>query len=614
MSETASKRKRGGALWLLLLFVVVLAWWYFRPASDPAATADQLEADRVAAVDVDPDDILVDLVDDIDDAGVAAIERDLGIDLVLVSDQSRDERFYRAHVPAELRDAYIEALSARPEVEIAEPDAFVSVSPDWTYSSLRSDVQPLHPGFPNDPMYQYQWHMKQIGMPQAWQLADGDGVIVAVIDTGVAHENRGVFTTMPDLAGVEFVKPYNFVKNNAHASDDHGHGTHVAGTIAQTTNNGIGVAGIARKVKIMPLKVLGGDGSGSVGAIADAIRYAADEGASVINMSLGGRVPSRVMKKAVEYAHNKGVVVVCAAGNDGKGKVSYPAAYPGAFAVAATQFDETTTFYSNWGKEIDIAAPGGNTRVDQNGDGMPDGVLQNTLVAGDPSRNDYLPYMGTSMASPHVAGVAALVFGEGITNPDQVEEILQTTARSPTGGKMDGKRYGAGIVDAAAAVTKARAGTGGWQALFGLILAGAIAGSVRRRGTDVRMGPGYLGGVLVGASGLFFLSYLGGIASWPVVETLSRGLPSWDLALLGPAGHGNALFFSALIPLGLVGLLAGSPRWRAAVAGLSVGVAAHLLFHAVVDVTNIHYAPLDTLWLLANAALAAGVGYLVLRK
>jgi len=607
-----NKRKRSGLLWLLLLLVVLVAWWYFRPSHDNGASDDQMGADRAAALDADPDDILVDLADDASDADVAAIERDLGIDLVLVSDQSLDERFYRAHVPAASRDAILAALANRPEVEIAEPDATVYLSPEPGFAP--DDVGPAHPNFPDDPLYKYQWHMDQIGMRKAWPLADGDGVIVAVIDTGVAYENHGPYAAMPDLAGVRFVKPYDFVKNTKHANDDHGHGTHVAGTIAQTTNNGIGVAGIARNVSIMPLKVLGRDGSGSVGGIADAIRYAADEGAQVINMSLGGRFPSRIMKKAVEYAHKKGVVVVCAAGNDGSGKVSYPAAYPGAVAVAATQFDEATTFYSNYGKEIDVAAPGGNTRVDQNGDGMPDGVLQNTIVEGDVSRNDYLAYMGTSMASPHVAGVAALVVGEGVTDPDAVEAILESTARAPRSGKLDGKRYGAGIIDAEAAVLKARSTQGAWQLAIGLLLAGALVVSARKRGLGVAPGAGYLAGVVVGASGLFFLPYLGGISSLPVVETLTRGLPSWDLALLGPAGHGNALFFSALIPLALVGALYGSARWRAPIAGVAAGVAAHLLFHAVAGFTAIHWAPLDTLWLLANAALCGGLAYLVLRR
>src|SRR5581483_9670990 len=292
-------------------------------------------------------------------------------------------------------------------------------------------------------------HLEQIKAKQAWKQAQGEGVTVAVVDTGVAK--------VPDLAQTVLVPGYNFVNNTADATDDHGHGTHVAGTIAQSTHNGVGVAGVAFKAKIMPIKVLSARGSGSVSGIAEGIRWAADHGAKVINMSLGGPIASSVLGKAVKYAHDKGTTVVCAAGNDGRGKVSYPAAYAGAIAVAATQFDETTTFYSNWGKEIDVAAPGGNTRVDQNGDGQPDGVLQNTVVPGDTSRNDYLWFMGTSMASPHVAGVAALVISAGVTNPDQVEKILKETARAPKKkGDNYEQHYGAGIVDAAAAVAKAR--------------------------------------------------------------------------------------------------------------------------------------------------------------
>src|SRR4051812_29158833 len=358
-------------------------------------------------------------------------------------------------------------------------------------------VEPSHEGFPDDPQYKFQWHLKQIGMPEAWKLADGNGVIVAVLDTGVAFEDYKTFHLLPDLKGITFVEPFDFVGNTKHANDDHGHGSHVTGTIAQVTDNGIGVAGVARNVRIMPLKVLSGSGSGSVAGIADAIRYAADKGAKVINMSLGGAFPSTVLKKAVAYAHAKGVIVVCAAGNDGRGKVGYPAAYPGAVAVAATQFDEATTFYSNWGKEIDIAAPGGNTRVDQNGDGMPDGVLQNTIVIGDPTKDDYFGYMGTSMAAPHVAGVAALVVGEGVTDPVRVEKILKDSARKPANQTYNVERYGAGIVDAPAAVIKARASTGGYQLGLGLLMAGAVAASARRRGLGVKLGGGYLAGVLV---------------------------------------------------------------------------------------------------------------------
>ena len=381
-----------------------------------------------------------------------------------------------------------------------------------------------------------------------------------MIDTGVAYRDRNKFKRVPDLAKTDFVDGYDFVNRHEYGLDDHGHGTHVAGTIAQSTHNGIGVAGVAYRARIMPLKVLSARGFGSVADIAESIRFAADNGAKVINMSLGGSRSSKILGNAVKYAVGKGVTVVCAAGNDGRGKVSYPAAYPGAIAVAATQFDRTTTFYSNWGKEIDVAAPGGNTRVDQNNDGLPDGVMQNTIQIGNPSQNDYLLFMGTSMASPHVAGVAALVVERGVTDPAAVEKVLEATASHPKKVKWD-ERHGAGIVDAAAAVSKTTTAWGGYR--FGLAGLLSLLLMVRlrdRRRLGLRFGPGAAVGLLFGSAGLFFLPALGLEASGAVGTLMTNGLPSWDLAVLGAAGHGNPLFFSLLVPAGLAGLLYGVRR------------------------------------------------------
>ena len=618
MDEQAPKRSRSSWTWLLVLIAIGVAWWWFR---DPGARKQaQIQSDDPAAqAAIDRDDILVDLKDNASPAQVAAIERSLGIKLELVdSNEAVTTQLYRAHVAPGTENAIIAALSLNPEVEIAEPDSYVQL--DKSEMAAAAPISATHEGFPNDPLYNKQWNLRQIGMPQAWKLAQGNGVTVAVLDTGVAYENYGKFHQLPDLAGLTFVDPYNFVSNNPHADDDHGHGSHVTGTIAQATNNGIGVAGIALDVKIMPLKVLSASGSGSVAGIGDAIRYAADHGAKVINMSLGGAFPSRVLKKAVEYAHAKGVTVVCAAGNDGRGRVGYPAAYPGAVAVSATQQDEGITFYSNYGKDIDIAAPGGNTTDGHGNRNNPDGgILQNTIAIGDPTKDDYFAYMGTSMASPHVAGVAALVVGEGVTDPAMVEKILKDSARKPTNQQFTADKYGAGIVDAPKAILAARGTTGGWQLVLGLVLAGAVAASARRKGLGTKLGFGYLGGVIAGASGLFFLPYIApSLSSMPGIHALTHGLPSWDLGLLGASGHGNALFFSAAIPLALLAVGYGVPKLRGVLAGIAVGVAAHLAFFAVVPMTSLHYVPhvfgLGWMWLSLNAVACVLLARAALRR
>lgn len=414
-------------------------------------------------------EVVVDFRDQLSDADRLKMAQKWQLVLTSVSATENAEQLYHATVTGSLEHVQevLERMRHESVVETADIDATYS-TPEETSIKLTPQEKkglPLPHGtslspyaaqddkemIPNDPRFPAQWHMRQIKMTKAWMYPPRqENVVVAVIDTGV--------TEVEDLKGTKFVPGWNFVTDSPDARDDHGHGTHVAGTIAQTTNNRIGVAGVAPWVKLMPIKVLSASGSGSVSGIAAGIRWAVDHGAQVINMSLGGPFRSAPLAKAVKYASNKGVVVVCAAGNDGRDRVSYPAADPGALAVAATQFDDSTTFYSNWGKEIAIAAPGGNTREDQNGDGIPDGVLQNTVVPGQTDKEDYLLFMGTSMASPHVAGVAALVYGMGITDPARVEQILRETARKPKQyqGKKD-PRYGAGIVDADAAIRAALA-------------------------------------------------------------------------------------------------------------------------------------------------------------
>ncbi len=591
-------------------------------ASEAAAAAEAgitpLTTGHVLVDFVEPDDGEGGSDDEIADA-VAAIDALSGVDLVPAGFYSEGEHLYRLLVdPTESPETSLaEATSLVAAHELVEGHELELVYevPEGMASSLAEpfvvaddlDAEPgpsKGPRFdPDDPMFSLQWHMEQIRAPEAWTSERGEGAVVAVIDTGVAYRTQKGVNALPDLEGTEFVKGESFITGLPAGLDDHAHGSHVAGTIAQTTDNGIGVTGVAFEATIMPLKVLSKDGRGSVGAIANAIRYAADNGAHVINMSLGSAMPSNVLAKAIVYAHDKGVTTVCAAGNERRSRVGYPAANKYAVAVSAVDYGRELTFYSNWGKEIDVAAPGGDTRVDKNGDGHPDGVLQNTIKVQKPLENDYLWFQGTSMASPHAAGVAALIVASGVTNPDEVERIMKDTAVHPKGDKWDIK-YGAGIVDAAAAVKAAnteyapeRAGLAGLLALLGL------AG----------LGLGAIGGARGRAFGVFGLVATAAWASGAAgVTPLAYGAAGWFGAF------GSPLWMSALLPGAATLLLLGRRRARPILTGLNLGYAALLAHGAIVLPTLLTGLPggplVDRLWLAANAGLALWLAHRTSRK
>jgi len=332
---------------------------------------------------------------------------------------------------------------------------------------MEEDVEYAEPNYivytlmvPNDEYYSYQWHLDNpeyggIGMEEAWDISTGDpSVVVAIVDTGIAYEDKGKFCQAPDLANTCFVAGYDFVNDDEHPNDDNRHGTHAAGTVAQSTNNEIGVAGVAFETCLMPVKVLNSRGSGTYADVAKGIRFAADNGAKVINLSLGGTSDSTTLKDAVAYAYEKGLTVVAACGNDDEPKCLYPAAYDDyVIAVGATQYDETKAPYSNYGPSLDLVAPGGNNDLDQNDDGYADGVLQQTFQSSWRVCNfAYYFFQGTSMAAPHVSGVAALLLANGnATTPDEVRTALRETAEDlGESGRDD--TYGHGLVDAFAAL------------------------------------------------------------------------------------------------------------------------------------------------------------------
>jgi len=319
---------------------------------------------------------------------------------------------------------------------------------------------------PDDPYFAYQWNLDNaanhgINMEAAWAIETGDPkVIVAVIDTGVAYENYGAYTQAPDLAKTHFVAGYDFVNSDSHPNDDNGHGTHVTGTLAQSTNNDLGVAGIAFNCSIMPIKAMDATGEGDYFAITQGIYFAVQHGAKVISMSLGAESTSATLQNAVANAYQNGVTIVCAAGNEYQedNAPNYPAAYDQyCIAVGATRYDQQRAYYSNTGSYLDVVAPGGDMRVDQNQDGYPDGIVQQTFAVS-PTDFAYYFFEGTSMATPHVSGLAALLISHGVTGPDNVRKAIQQTAvdLGPTGWD---EQYGWGLIDAATALQYF--GTGG---------------------------------------------------------------------------------------------------------------------------------------------------------
>lgn len=283
---------------------------------------------------------------------------------------------------------------------------------------------------PNDEFYRpYQWNLPLIGSERGWRISTGEPrVIVAVVDTGVDLDH-------PDLRG-QLVPGRNIVNPGDPPQDDQGHGTHVAGIIAARTNNHRGVAGVTWQCRIMPVKVLDANGAGNLFDVGDGIIWATDNGAKVINLSLGNYVESRYLRDAVRYAFERDVVLVAASGNDALPDSGFPASYPEVLAVSALRPDRQLASYSNYGSSIDLTAPGDD-------------------IASTFPNNQYAALSGTSMASPHVAGVAALVRSVNPTLSNrEVMALLIRTSRDLGRPGWD-PLYGHGQVDVAAALREA---------------------------------------------------------------------------------------------------------------------------------------------------------------
>jgi subtilisin family serine protease len=368
---------------------------------------------------------------------------------------SRARRAPRGVRVPDLGATYVLDLGTRSPAQIDQ--AIAELRRDPAVLDVEED-RPVPVAFvPNDPHYGALYGLHQIGSAAAWDTAKGDGVIVAIVDTGIDYTHpdidANVWTNpgeipgngldddgngfIDDHRGWDFVGPtwVSPVHDND-PQDIHGHGTHVAGTVAAEGDNGIGVIGVAWKAKVMATKGISDDGFGPISSLAAAIVYAADNGADVINASFGNEFPSTTLQEAVDYAHAHGVVFVAAAGNNNRDASQfYPASFTNAVAVAAVDQAGQKAPFSNFGRRIDVAAPGVDILSLQNGSG------------------GYRGLSGTSMAAPHVAGVAALIVQR---NPEftseQIRQALRTSA-DDLGAPGKDDSFGYGRASAASAVT-----------------------------------------------------------------------------------------------------------------------------------------------------------------
>lgn len=363
------------------------------------------------------------------------------------------------------------AMRAEGGVEFAEPDYLLQAL------ALPQERRP------NDPFYNLQWHYEQINLPAAWDITTGsNSVRVAILDTGSAPSSD---LAPREVAGIDMISSASIAGDGDGIDNDptdvgdgiNGpqpssfHGAHVAGTVGAVTDNGSGVAGVTWLGQIMHVRVLG-IGGGSSFDIAQGVLYAAglsnasgqvaSPAVDIINMSLGGPGFSQTFQNAVTDARNAGSLVIAAAGNENSSTPSFPAAYDGVVSVAAVDLEQRRAPYSNFHPTVDIAAPGGDVSADRNGDGYGDGVLSPKPDDSVSPTNfeSYSFYQGTSMAAPHVAGVAALMLAVDPTlTPAQMESILSTTA-TDLGTPGRDTRFGDGLVNALAAVQQAAGGAG----------------------------------------------------------------------------------------------------------------------------------------------------------
>jgi thermitase len=366
-----------------------------------------------ATPEVQPGEILVKFEADVSSLAIETINQDLRVSVI---EMIPELGLYRLRIPEETTITEMIGLYRRTAgVAYAEPNYIVH--------ALETT--------PDDPRFGDQWALSKIGAPAAWDIVTGtNDIVIAIIDTGIDYHH-------PDLDDGRYVGGYDFINEDDDPMDDEGHGTHVTGIATADTNNGEGIAGVAWNSRFMAVKVLDAGGSGTDYDVADGLVYAATEGAHVANLSLGGALGSFTLENAMQYAYDAGVVMACAAGNDYGYGVSYPAAYDSyCLGVAATTVSDQRAAFSNYGPEVDVGAPG--------------------VDIWSTTGGSYESWGGTSMATPHVAGLAALILAQDPDlSVDQVFAAIRGSADDVNAETLPGEDdyLGTGRINAFRALT-----------------------------------------------------------------------------------------------------------------------------------------------------------------
>jgi serine protease len=514
-----------------------------------------------------------------------------------------------------------------------------SIEPNYLYSLPEaSQTQfPIDPGkerpkksdsnIPNDPLYPQQWNLHAVNVEAAWAVTKGKGATIAIVDTGIAK--------VPDLNDLNVVEGYDFINDETNASDDQGHGTHIAGTIAQITNNGYGAAGLAPEANLMPLKVVTVGGVATAADIAEAIRLAADRNADVINLSLTGRGYSQLMQQAIDYAYRKGTMLVAAAGNENQSGVTYPARYRHVLGVAALDIAKRRTPYSNFGAGVDLSAPGGIVTSDK----PTGGILQNTFDLKSKEAL-FTPYQGSSFAAAHVSGAVGLMKSQQKLVPEQIEEILADSSRHPATDPLN--EWGSGILDVGAAVQQAKTNSVdrlnfwrwlnhqrwlgsylwvdpdmvGSKARLGMLVSAFLLAAGLSWKFKVRWNVGFIFGLILGSSGFFLLQgvYAYGAPQW-LFRFLGSAIPEMSTAVQGIPAL-DPLSASVLMPLAVWFVVGRSSIWRWLAIGLGIGMVPGLLgpIPAAPEILKLGSGWVGQVFLGVNALACMVFNYLVLRR